>query len=54
MIKGSIKRTYHIMNIWMYSKEKTISSISDIGKTGQLPVKKVKLEHSLIPYAKIN
>ena len=36
----------------IYSGEKTASSISGAGKTGQLHVK--KLEHSLTPYTKIN
>ena len=37
----------------IYSGEKTASSISGVGKTGQLHVKE-KLEHSLTPYTKIN
>ena len=36
------------------NEEKTVSSINDAGKTRQLHVKKKKLEHSLIPYTKIN
>ena len=37
----------------IYSGEKTASSISGAGKTGQLHVKE-KLEHPLTPYTKIN
>ena len=36
----------------LYGREKTASSISGTGKTGQLHGK-VKLEHSLTPYTKI-
>ena len=38
----------------IYNGEKTASSVSGAGKTGQLYVKRMKLEHSLIPYTKIN
>ena len=38
----------------IYSGEKTVSSISGAGKTGQLHVKENKLEYSLTPYTKIN
>ena len=37
----------------IYKGEKTVSSISGAGKTGQLHVK-IKLEHSLTLYIKIN
>ena len=38
----------------IYNGEKIVSSISGAGKTRQLLVKKMKLEHLLIPYIKIN
>ena len=37
----------------IYNEAKTVSSINVAGKTGQLHVK-MKLEHFLIPYTKIN
>ena len=37
----------------IYNGEKKVSSISHVGKTGQLHVK-MKLEHSLIQYTTIN
>ena len=38
----------------IYNGAKTGLSINDAGKTGQLHVKKMKLEHFLTPYKKIN
>ena len=37
----------------IYNGEKTVSSISGAGKTGQLHVR-MKVEHSLTPHTKIN
>ena len=34
----------------IYNEEKKISSIKSAGKTGQIHVKKMKLEHFLTPY----
>ena len=38
----------------VHNGEKTVSSKSSTGKSGQLCVKKIKLEHCLIPCTKIN
>ena len=38
----------------IYNGAKTASSINGAGKTGQLHVKKMKLEHFLTSYKKIN
>ena len=38
----------------VYNGGKTVSSVNGAGKTGQLHVKKMKLEHSLTPYTKKN
>ena len=38
----------------IYNGEKTVSAISGSGKTGQLHVIRMKLEHSLASYTKIN
>ena len=38
----------------VYNGEKTVSSISGAEKTGQLHVKKMQLEHFLMPYTEIN
>ena len=38
----------------LYNGGKIVSSLDGAGKTGQLHVKKMKLEHFLTPYKKIN
>ena len=38
----------------IYNGENTASSINGAGKAGQLHVKRIKLEHFLPPYTKIN
>ena len=38
----------------LYNAGKIVSSINGAGKTVQLHVKKMKLEHSLTPYTKIS
>jgi len=38
----------------IHNGEKTVSLVSGTGKTAQLPVKKMKLEHCLTPCTRIN
>ena len=37
-----------------YNGVKTVSSINDIGKTGQIHAKKMRLDHQLTLYTRIN
>ena len=36
----------------LHNGGKTVSSTNGAGKAGQLPIKKMKSDHSLIPYTK--
>ena len=38
----------------IYNGGKTVSLINGVGKTGQLHIKRMKLEHFLMPYTKLN
>ena len=43
-----------IKDPWIYNGEMIASSTTGVGKTGQLHVKRMKLNYCLTPYTKVN